>query len=515
MSSSFGPVLSFRGIEGQEYCVSALWVQALDEPQPAYQVPPGHSAFLTRITAIPLKTPSMAVWRLDMRVQQSDIDLRIDYSLGGQSGTFHVPRKGQAPRIAYSSCSGVSDVKHLRSLGKRYAERWVNLAQAHEQAKYNLLIMGGDQIYSDELLQTQGPLNDWYRMFSWNRDDAKWTEEMEAQADEFFANVYPRHWSQPEVLDILKSVPTLMMWDDHDIIDGWGSYPQALHESPVHQGLFRVATSYFRIYQQQIGENERRPGAITRKGYSFAFRGLGNLAIVVPDLRYERSPDIKYKSGKLKQPTQIMSQKSIGEMFRWIEDLSSGGHSHLLFVSSVPVSFVSLALLEALIGWIPGEIGPEDDFRDHWRHQPHKNERKQLINGLLDFAKGKTCKVTIVSGDVHVAAASVIRSTNSKHGDRGAEVIHQLISTGIVHPPLHPLAISSLEAITSDRERIDTDLTAETQPIGYDGKCLIASRNWLSIEPDDKTDERSRLWVKWHVEGHEHPITRVIDPVRS
>jgi hypothetical protein len=512
---SFGPVLSFRGIDNQKYCVSALLVQELGEPQPAYQVPPEHESSLLLIAQIPFKNPSMAVWRLDMKIQQEATDLKINYSLGGESGTFYVPSQDQAPSIAYASCNGVSDVKYLRSLGKLYGERWVNLAQAHKQAKYNLLIMGGDQIYSDELLQTRGPLNDWYKMFSWNRDEEEWTEDMEVQADEFFANVYRRYWSRPELLEMLKSVPTLMMWDDHDIIDGWGSYPQALHESPVHQGLFQIATRYFRIYQLQIREDETRPGTITRQGYSFAFSGLGNLAIVVPDLRYERSPDIKGKNRKLKQPTQIMSQQSINDMFRWIKNLPSGRHSHLLFVSSVPVSFVSLALLESLVGWIPGEIGPEDDFRDHWRHQPHKNERKQLINGLLDFAKDKTCKVTIVSGDVHVAAASVIRSTNPKHGDHGAEVIHQLISTGIVHPPMHPLAISSLEAITSKREQIDTDLTADMQPIGYDGKCLIASRNWLSIEPDEKEDKRSRLWVKWYVEGHEHPITRLIEPVRQ
>ncbi|WP_460410805.1 MULTISPECIES: alkaline phosphatase D family protein [unclassified Pseudomonas] len=510
--SPFGPVLSFRGIQNQKYCVSALLVQDLNAPAPTTQVAQAHNPTIKRIARIPLIKPRMAVWRLDMQIQQSKTQLKIDYDLGDVSGSFHVPPLDQAPRIAYTSCNGVSDVKYLNSLADRYAERWSHLAQTHKQAEYHLLVMGGDQIYSDELLQTQGPLNEWYKQFSWNRDDTLWTEEMEVQADEFFASVYPRYWARPQILKMLSCVPTLMMWDDHDIIDGWGSYPQALHESPVHQGLFRIASYYFRLYQLQVDETESRPGAITRQGHTFAFEGLGGLAIVVPDLRSERAPDIKGRNGQLKQPTQIMSQKSISQMFTWIKSLTVSKPSHLLFISSVPVSFVNLALLEALIGWIPGEIGPEDDFRDHWRHQPHKNERKQLINGLLDFAKLAKCKVTIVSGDVHVAAASVIRSANPRHIDNGAEVIHQLISTGIVHPPLPVLTIRSLETITATREKIDTDLTAEMQAIGYDGNCLIASRNWLSIEPDKSSDGRNRLWVKWHVEGHAHPITRLIEP---
>ncbi|BCG24324.1 metallophosphatase [Pseudomonas tohonis] len=507
----FGPILSFRGINDRKYLVSALLLRALGNEEPKYACGKC-KASSSLIAQVPLSSPTMDVWRLDIEVLQEEVELCVEYIFDGISGCFYVPPSGQAPRIAYASCSGVSDAKYV-SLGAQYAERWSNLAESHNRSKYHLLILGGDQIYSDEMLKTKGtPLNDWYEKFSWSRDDEKWTADMEAQADNFFARVYPRYWSRPEILQVLRLVPTLMMWDDHDIMDGWGSYPQKLHESPVHQSLFSIAERYFRIYQQQIGPKEKRPGAITEAGYSFAFSDLGNLAIVVPDLRSERAPDIK--AGNKIKPTQVMSQESIKQMFDWIRSLTTKRHAHLLFVSSVPVSFVSLALLENLVGWIPGEIGPEDDFRDHWRHAPHKDERKQIINGLLDFSTESSCKATIVSGDVHVAAASIIRSTNPKHGNRGAEVIYQLISTGIVHPPLDPFAISCLEAITSNSEKIDAGLVAEMLPIAHSGKCLIASRNWLSIEPDDKEDLRARLWVSWHVEGYPHPIKKLIDPVR-
>ena len=31
-------------------------------------------------------------------------------------------------------------------------------------------------------------------------------------------------------------MPQVMMWDDHDIFDGWGSYPHALLTCSVFQG---------------------------------------------------------------------------------------------------------------------------------------------------------------------------------------------------------------------------------------------------------------------------------------
>lgn len=514
MSSSFGPILSFRGIKDGKYEVSALWAQGLKEPEPKYQVPADVGATLLELDKIPINKPSQMVWRLDMQVQQTSTEQVIEYMIGGQTATFNVPQNEQAPRIAYVSCSGVSDYKHLDHLGPRYAERWSNMSQTHKKNKYHLLIMGGDQIYSDPLLKGRGHISEWHRKFSWNRDDTSWTLDMETEADNFFASVYQEHWAKPEILEILKSIPTIMMWDDHDIIDGWGSYPQELHECAVHRELFRIATNYFRIFQQQLKAGERHPGAITKDGFTFGFQNLGNMAILVPDLRSERSPDIKNDKGKIIESTQVLSQNSIKSIFKWIDKIPPGSHTHLLFISSIPVAFVNLALLEALVGWIPGEIGPEDDFRDHWRHQPHRRERTQLIVGLLDFAEKMACKVTIVSGDVHVAAASIIRSSNTKHGDRGAEIIYQLISTGVVHPPLPPIAIKGLEAITKNLEKIDTELTAEMQPIGFDGNCLIAKRNWLSIEPDEWNDQRNRLWVKWFVEGHDHPITRLIEPVR-
>lgn len=39
------------------------------------------------------------------------------------------------------------------------------------------------------------------------------------------------------------------MWDDHDIFDGWGSYPERLQLCPMFKGLFSVARRFYLLFQ--------------------------------------------------------------------------------------------------------------------------------------------------------------------------------------------------------------------------------------------------------------------------
>lgn len=52
-----------------------------------------------------------------------------------------------------------------------------------------------------------------------------------------------------------------MTWDDHDIFDGWGSYPDDLQNCPVFQGCFQAARRFYLLFQQhtnlqRVGETD-------------------------------------------------------------------------------------------------------------------------------------------------------------------------------------------------------------------------------------------------------------------
>ena len=70
---------------------------------------------------------------------------------------------------------------------------------------------------------------------------------------------------------VFSTIPTLMMWDDHDIFDGWGSYDAELQNCAVYQGIFAAARDAFRLFQLQCAPNERVPGAVGIDDFSFCY----------------------------------------------------------------------------------------------------------------------------------------------------------------------------------------------------------------------------------------------------
>src|SRR5690606_25454548 len=106
--------------------------------------------------------------------------------------------------------------------------------------------------------------------------------------------------------------------------------------------------------------------------------------------------------------------------------------------SSVPVVHPKLTLAEAFMDNFGSEHvldSSADDLKDHWTHDDHEGERLRLLETLFSTAVAKQLRVTIVSGDVHVAAQGV--ATRKEKGPQENQVqIRQLTSTAVVHPSL-------------------------------------------------------------------------------
>jgi hypothetical protein len=45
-----------------------------------------------------------------------------------------------------------------------------------------------------------------------------------------------------------------MTWDDHDLMDGWGSYPSTVQQSPVFQGLYIIMRRWVGEPVEWVGE---------------------------------------------------------------------------------------------------------------------------------------------------------------------------------------------------------------------------------------------------------------------
>ena len=95
------------------------------------------------------------------------------------------------------------------------------------------------------------------------------------------------------------------MWDDHDIIDGFGSYPSIFNGCPVFSGLGGIAHKHYLLFQHQTRVHEyedrepswimgNKPGPYITERSRSLFMQLGRkVALLGIDCRTERQVRIK------------------------------------------------------------------------------------------------------------------------------------------------------------------------------------------------------------------------------
>jgi hypothetical protein len=126
---------------------------------------------------------------------------------------------------------------------------------------------------------------------------------MQEELEQFYLNRYAMWFSQGLFGMSNSQIPMLNIWDDHDIIDGYGSYPHRTMTSPVFVGLGAVAFKYYLLFQHQsvpeeTGKEEpswllgTKPGPYIEQLSRSVFMFLGRrVAFLGLDCRTERTQD--------------------------------------------------------------------------------------------------------------------------------------------------------------------------------------------------------------------------------
>ncbi|MGW4791609.1 alkaline phosphatase D family protein [Nonomuraea sp. NPDC004297] len=127
-----------------------------------------------------------------------------------------LPAEG-ARRVAFGSCrtSVPHDAAHVRSHGDDVLRAFgEHLPDAAEEEWPDLLLLLGDQVYADN------PSPDMLAYIHARRD----TEPQGEIADfEEYAELYRQAWTETEIRWLLSTVPTAMIFDDHDLRDDWNT----------------------------------------------------------------------------------------------------------------------------------------------------------------------------------------------------------------------------------------------------------------------------------------------------
>ncbi len=443
------------------------------------------------------ETASSTVWRVAMDIQPGNEGRHIAYQikLDGELGRcqnkrsewmFYVPGKDEHPQMVYASCNGFSSLDLMHKTKNPYY-LWQAMAEQHRQAPFALLIMGGDQLYGDSIWTSVRQLESWNQKGHDEKVNFTPRPQLRQKINQFYDTLYQQRWNNEHMSLMLASIPSVMMWDDHDIFDGWGSYPPELQECPVFQAIFEAAKHHFELFQVRSRKNTSLLDAqASHYAFAFRFRAYHVLGL---DNRAERALH------------QVMSEGQWSLIKRYLNKEATSGH--LLVMSGVPVVYRDFSFTEGVFEKTPWEEDLTDDLKDHWRAKEHQGERARLIHCLLDNVekrnknKAENNKTIILSGDVHIGCVGVI------HDMKRELKIHQVVSSGIVHPAPSRLQWMGIMTATNDREEyLDEDKNtriAMLTPFASDR--YIRQRNYVTLQMgSDK-----KLWVNWVSEGNDKP----------
>ncbi|EPE10087.1 hypothetical protein F503_05182 [Ophiostoma piceae UAMH 11346] len=454
-------------------------------------------------------------WRFNIEVELRDHQQRIAYRINrGPSTGFWVPAKDQSMHIMFYSCNGFSQsVDSDQFSGPD--PMWRDVLNNHQTQPFHVMIGGGDQLYNDAVMNQTQIFRDWLSTRNpVTKGNAPFTPEMQDELEAFYLNRYAMWFSQGLFSLANSQIPMVNMYDDHDIIDGFGSYPHHFMNSPVFAGLGNIAFKYYMLFQHQsvVGETEesepswilgQSPGPYIEEVSRSVFMHLGaKVALLAVDCRTERTRD---------DVLQDETWKRIID--RCYAELEKGKTEHLLVQLGVPVAYPRLVWLENILtsrlmepvkmlgktgllgnflNHFDGGVEILDDLDDHWTAKSHKDERKVIIEDLQDLAADKSVRITLLSGDVHLAAIGRFYSNTKqklvKHKD--FRYMPNVISSAIANTPPPDL----LADILNKRNKIhhfDKETDEDMIPIfghGVDGKprnnkTLLPHRNWCSIQP--------------------------------
>lgn len=409
MTDTVGPLLYLRWAAGERIGLAALLVLPDGQEPPALDAE-GESVSATRLLTRLEKT----AWRYDFT-----LPMRRDtgYSLGGTHYPVNADFQGDL-RIAFVSCNGQEENDRKRPLDERNA-MWRRLRIEHENRPFQLLLQGGDQIYADELLKTHPALKRWARGKRPTKAVAPQADLAETLQDGFFG-LYLDILGQPAISGMMARVPSLAMWDDHDICDGWGSLRPAKLDSPEGKTLFAIAREHFLLFQYGARPDELPGFCPDRTGTSLGWHvALPGLQVIAPDLRSERRPN------RVMGPAGWKSFETMLETIRSGAD-GKGGGGRVLLLSSVPVLGPRLSWVEALMHLTPRLEKYEDDLRDQWQSRAHREEWKNFLERLAAIHANPATPVTCLSGEIHLATHGTL--------DVPPKPLHQLVASGIAHP---------------------------------------------------------------------------------
>jgi len=353
-------------------------------------------------------------------------------------------KPGKPLRLAYGSCR--TSVPHDESGNRTHGVDSLRayalaMASGGDLPWPDLVAFLGDQVYADLTSEQM-------QQFIRARRDINEPPGEELKDYEEYAHLYNLAWSDPANRWLLSTLPSAMIFDDHDVRDDWNaslSWKQEMEATSWWHGRIVSGLASYWVYQHlgNLSPQMRRDDAIWQRvaghqdddeldlsadldtfadradqdpaSYRWSYcRDFGDTRLIVVDSRAARS---------LEPDTRALLD---ADEMRWLDSQMRGGFRHLLVATSLPfllpmglhhVESWNEAISEGAWGKLPARAG--EKLRqavdlEHWgAFQKSFQEVAAMASEVADGKRGPAPEtVTFLSGDVHFSYVAEVKRTS-------------------------------------------------------------------------------------------------------
>jgi hypothetical protein len=367
------------------------------------------------------------------------------------------------------------------------------------EALPDVLVLLGDQVYADKAAPAT-------RRFIRGRRSVEGPVGDDTHDFAEFAALYREAWSEPAVRWLLSTVPSLMVFDDHEIIDNWNTSARWLAEQQQQPWWEERVTNGLAAYwmYQHLGnlspdEREADPcyaalaggdeqaalEAFAQRASHGAYGTRGARWSYARDLGPARLAMIDSRDGRVLAGGRRHLLDD--DEWTWLEGEARHPAPYLLLGTSLPMLLPTGAHeLERLttaacagrwgrgLAWLAERVRRAAQF-NHWAAFPPSFLRALRL--LRDAAEPPRRAVLVLSGDVHYSYAAQVRAWSD--GAVPAVPVHQLVSSPLCYDLYRSIA-GSFRVVVSKPGEVAGRLAARAAGAPPSGpRWTIDTGPWL------------------------------------
>ncbi len=320
----------------------------------------------------------------------------------------------------------------------------------------HLLLLLGDQVYADEIPPQTAA-------FIRGRRDVGRPPGLEVADFEEYAQLYREAWSEPAIRWLFSTLPTAMIFDDHDVHDDWNTsaaWLETMRGEPWWTDRIAGALATYWIYQHlgnlPPAELDRDPllgkvraevdaGPLLREfALAADCEGGGGLWSYTRDLAGSRLVVLDGREGRILEEghREMLDEAE----WRWVVEQTRGDFDHLLLANTLPVLLPANfhyveAWSEAVCGgaWGPAAARVAERIRqafdlEHWAAFQSSFRRLLALTRAVGAGRlGSRAPATILflGGDVH---QGYLHEASFPPAAGVASAVHQVVCSPFRNP---------------------------------------------------------------------------------